>query len=97
MTNYNYIFIYMCSNLWPKATFTDMDHRVPPQQYGRQPAGRQPAQLAGKRSSEEVKSWYEYWFDHGSYKFRRMHNWDPEVAADFVPPVAEEDNNMQVN
>ena len=32
-----------------------------------------------KRSADDVKSWYELWFELAAFKFRRLSSWTPEV------------------
>jgi len=35
-------------------------------------------QTSRKRKSDEVKSWFEYWFDYSAFKFRRLETWREE-------------------
>lgn len=55
--------------------------------------------MAGKKKSDDMKSWYEWCFDHGPYKFLRLNSWSPHVdveppAGNMVEPPA---GNMDVD
>ena len=47
--------------------------------------------MAGKKKCDDIKSWYEWSFDRGPFKFRRLNSWAPHV--DVEPPG----NNIDVD
>ena len=38
-----------------------------------------PSIMAQKRTSDEVKDWFERWFEEAAFKFRRLNTWTPQA------------------
>ena len=51
----------------------------------------------GKRNSDEMMSWHEFWLARGPYKFRRIESWSADVNyLDEHVNSMDVDNSMDV-
>ena len=50
-----------------------------------------------KRSSSEVKTWHEYWFDYGAFKFRRLNDWNGQVNAEPLQQAAQAEGDVDMH